>query len=119
MSSLIKIGIKDKNGKYQNYIISIQDGVDNYGNNVSMYVEQSKEEREQKSKRTYVGNGRVIWSSDNKIEVAPNPNAPGSQNANVEQPIHSTSSVLNDLKEEPSPSDYKTSANEETDDLPF
>ena len=28
MSSLIKIGIKDRNGKYKNYIVSVSDNVD-------------------------------------------------------------------------------------------
>lgn len=61
MASIISIGIKGKDGKYVNYTISIQDELDRYGNNVSMYVEQSKEERDGKVPRQYVGNGRVVW----------------------------------------------------------
>ena len=126
MSSLIKVGIKDNNGKYQNYILSIQDEVDQYGNNVSMYVEQTKEERMAKARRTYVGNGRVIWSSDGKIEVAPNPNDSENktEKINVGTPTAGPSigdkpTLLEDLKEEPTPEDYKSTLDEASDDLPF
>jgi len=120
MSSLIKVGIKDNNGKYQNYILSIQDEVDQYGNNVSMYVEQTKEERMAKARRTYVGNGRVIWSSDGKIEVAPNPNdsEKKTEKMNVVSPT-GEQSVLEDLKEAPTPEDFKSTLDEASDDLPF
>jgi hypothetical protein len=116
MSSLIKMGIKDKSGKYKNYIISIQDELDQYGNNVSMYLEQTKEERLAKAKRTYVGNGRVIWTSDGKIEVAPNPNEVNKSEpvANV-APSPEGPTVLDELKT----SEPETVNNETEDDLPF
>lgn len=62
MSSLISIGIKGKDGKYKNYTIAVNDEVNEYGQNVSMYVEQTKEERDAKKKRQYVGNGKVVWT---------------------------------------------------------
>jgi arginine decarboxylase-like protein len=69
MSSLLSISIKGKDGTYKNYTISVQDETNEYGQNVAMFIEQSKEEREAKAKRTYVGNGRVVWT-DGKINVA-------------------------------------------------
>lgn len=45
---------------------SINDESNNYGQNVSVYVSQSKEEREAGQKKFYVGNGNVFWT-DGKI----------------------------------------------------
>ena len=42
--------------------MSINDQVDQYGNNVSVWYEQSKEEREAKAERIYLGNGKVVFS---------------------------------------------------------
>ena len=122
MSSLIKLGIKDKNGKYRNYIVSVQDEVDQYGNNVAMYVEQTKEQREAKERRTYVGNGRVIWTSDNKISVAPNPNAITENVVNVKTTnVESELSELGNtpVSESVSVRESVTTNNETEDDLPF
>jgi len=69
MSALATIGIKGKDGKYKDYTISISDFTNDYGQNVSMYEEQSKEEREQKVPKKYIGNGKVYWT-DGKISVA-------------------------------------------------
>lgn len=71
MSSLLSISIKGKDGKYNYYTISISDDTNKYGQNVSMYIEQTKEERDAKKPRTYVGNGRVIWT-DSNIRLAEN-----------------------------------------------
>lgn len=69
MSALIQIGIKGKDGKYQNFTIAVNDQTDKYGRNVSMYREQSKEEREAKKPKEYIGNGKVFWT-DGKITKA-------------------------------------------------
>ena len=70
MSSLINLSIKGKDGKYKNYTISISDEANEYGQNVSMYVAQTKEQREAKEKRQYVANGSVVWT-DGVIVAAP------------------------------------------------
>lgn len=69
MSSLINFSIKSANGTYDKYTMSINDVQDNYGNNASIYVQQTKEEREAKAKKVYVGNGKVQWT-DGKIVKA-------------------------------------------------
>jgi hypothetical protein len=70
MSTLITLSIKQQDGKYKNYTISVYDTLDQYGNNVAMYEEQTKEERESKAKKKYLGNGRVVWTNG-IVEVAP------------------------------------------------
>ena len=57
------------NGKYLNIQISINDNSDQYGNNVGITIGQSKEEREAKAKKTYVGNAKVVWTNGS-IKVA-------------------------------------------------
>jgi len=62
--------IKGKDGAvYYNFTISINDET-RYGNNVSFTDSQTKEEREAKMPKNYLGNGRVIWTKDGTIQVA-------------------------------------------------
>jgi len=58
-----KIVSVDKNGKpfengakYLNVVVWINDEVDKYGNNASIQISQSKEERDAGVKATYIGN---------------------------------------------------------------
>jgi|TARA_R110000803_G_scaffold86751_2_gene153228 hypothetical protein len=69
MSSLISISVKGKDGNYKSYTISVSNETNKFGQNVSMYIEQTQEEREQKKPRTYIGNGKVIWT-DGIIKTA-------------------------------------------------
>jgi hypothetical protein len=46
--------------------ISINDTTNNYNQNVSAFVAQTKEQREAKANKFYVGNGRTVWT-DGKI----------------------------------------------------
>lgn len=66
MSALISISVKQNDSTFKKYTISISDNSDQYGNNVSMYEEQTKEERELKTTKKYFGNGKVFWN-DGKI----------------------------------------------------
>lgn len=68
MASLINLSIKGKDG-YKNYTISISDETNQYGQNVVMYEAQTKEERENKVPKKYIGNGSVVWN-DGKITNA-------------------------------------------------
>ena len=61
--------IQGKDGAvYANITISVGDET-RYGNNVSIYDSQTKEEREAKVQRNYLGNAKVVWT-DNKITLA-------------------------------------------------
>ena len=68
MSTLINLSIKGKEG-YKNYTISVSDETNQYGQNVVMYEAQTKEEREAKQPKKYIGNGSVLWT-DGTIKVA-------------------------------------------------
>tara|TARA_R110000772_G_scaffold49294_1_gene113465 strand:+ start:10826 stop:11125 length:300 start_codon:yes stop_codon:yes gene_type:complete len=75
MSSIITIGLnKEKltfNDKgWANITVFVNDETNTYGQNVSASNEQSKEQREAKEAKTYVGNGRVVWTSDGVIAAA-------------------------------------------------
>ena len=79
MASIIKASInlneipKDKiyvgkKGKYLPITITINDEVDQFGNQGPVVVEQSKEEREAKSPKTYLGNVKVVWTNGTNVE---------------------------------------------------
>ena len=42
--------------------ISLSDQTNNYGQNVSAYVSQTKEQRDADTPKFYVGNGKTFWS---------------------------------------------------------
>lgn len=54
---------KGKSGRYYDVTITINDEADKFGNNVSVYDTQSKEDRENKAEKNYIGNGKTIWAS--------------------------------------------------------
>jgi len=61
--------LNSKGEKGVNLTVSINDESDNYGQNVSAYVSQSKEDREAGKKRFYVGNGNVFWTDGNIVRA--------------------------------------------------
>ena len=87
MSSIINLSIrvdklpkekfvKGKDGAvYYNCTLSINDEANQWGQNVSLIDSQTKEEREAKKAKTYLGNGNVVWTDGNikavKKEAAP------------------------------------------------
>jgi hypothetical protein len=60
--------IKDK---YLNLSIIVDDKNDKFGNNVSITLSQSSEERAAKAPKTYMGNGKVVWGVG-KLDVSTN-----------------------------------------------
>jgi len=56
--------IEGKKGRYVNLTIATYDQTDDYGNNVSVYHSQSKEERESGASKTYVANGQVVAAGE-------------------------------------------------------
>lgn len=67
LSKIDKTKVKD--GKYLNAIVAIGDDTNQYGQNASVYISQTKEEREAKSNRTYFGNGKVVWNDGNIVNA--------------------------------------------------
>jgi len=59
--------IKGKDGAvYYNLTISVSDET-RYGNNVAITDSQTKEEREAKKPKNYLGNGSVVWTDGNIV----------------------------------------------------
>jgi len=69
MGALINFSFKNPDGSYENYTMSVNDETNQYGQNVSVFKRQTKEQRDAKEKRDYVGNGTVAWT-DGKVVVA-------------------------------------------------
>ena len=68
----IKETISGKNGaKYANLTINLNDTKDKFDNDCSVILSQSKEERESKAPKTYIGNGRVVWSNETPNNETP------------------------------------------------
>jgi len=63
------MGKIDKDGNtpvYYNLTISVQDET-RYGNNVAVMDSQTKEERDAKKEKLYLGNGKVVWTDGNVV----------------------------------------------------
>jgi hypothetical protein len=63
MAAIGTIGIKDSKGQYKNFTIGLNDDTNQFGQNIAIWEEQTKEDREAKKPRTYMGNGRVVWTN--------------------------------------------------------
>lgn len=50
-------------GIYANITITINDEKDKFDNDCSISLNQSKEERESKAAKVYIGNGKTVWKS--------------------------------------------------------
>ena len=75
LKTMLKVlELKNQDGISLN--VSIGDETNQWGQNVSVSVSQTKEEREAKKDKFYIGNGKVFWT-DGKITKA----------AKVEKPI--------------------------------
>ena len=60
--------VDGKKGKYINVTMFINDEPDQYGNNASVIMSQTKEEREAKTPRVYLGNGKTVGNNQPKQE---------------------------------------------------
>ena len=58
-------------GKYLPITITLNDELDQFGNNGPVCVQQTKEEREAKTEKVYLGNVKVVWTNDQNVGVAP------------------------------------------------
>jgi hypothetical protein len=74
MSTIISLGLsKEKitfNEKgWANITVYVNDETNTYGQNASVAMEQTKEQREAKEPKEYIGNGKVVWT-DGKVAKA-------------------------------------------------
>ena len=61
--------VKGKKGTYYNFTISINDKTNDFGQNVSAFDSQTKEEREAKAPKKYLGNGKVFWTDGTIVKA--------------------------------------------------
>ena len=100
MASIIKTSINlnnipkekifiGKKGKYLPITITLNDELDQFGNQGPVVVEQTKEERDAKAAKTYLGNCKVVWTNGDNVDVAPrdNQSAPAPAPAAAEEDL--------------------------------
>ena len=98
MASIIKTSInlseipKDKiiagkKGKYLPITITINDEPDQFGNQGPIVVAQTKEERDAKDKKTYLGNVQVVWTNGDNVAAAPRDGASAMAAPVAPQPV--------------------------------
>ena len=68
--------IDGKKGKYLPITITLNDEADQFGNQGPVVVAQSKEEREAKQKKIYLGNVQVVWTNGDNVAAAPRQDQP-------------------------------------------
>ena len=78
--------INGKKGKYLPISITINDEVDQFGNQGPVIVDQTKEEREAKVAKTYLGNVKVVWSNGDNVAAAPRDGQPQQAQVKQEEP---------------------------------
>ena len=97
MASIIKASLnldaipKDKiyvgkKGKYLPITITINDELDQFGNQGPVVVEQTKDERDAKTAKTYLGNVKVVWTNGTNVDTAPRDGEQAQQSAPAPQP---------------------------------
>lgn len=65
---------KGKKGSYLTVVVTVNDDVDQFGFQGPVYVDQTKEERDSKEPKTYLGNVKVVWTNGDFPEPAPRDN---------------------------------------------
>ena len=79
-----------KNGEVAKFVdltIFTKDEVDNYGNNASMTMAQTKEERAAKEPTIYLGNGKIVFSAESIVKSAPQSNNVGTSDLGESLPF--------------------------------
>jgi hypothetical protein len=62
--------IQGKKGKYLPITITLNDEPDQFGNQGPVVVAQTKEERDAKQGKTYLGNVQVVWTNGQNVEAS-------------------------------------------------
>ena len=66
--------IVGKKGKYLPITVTLNNEVDQFRNNGPLIMAQTKEEREAKEPKVYLGNVQIVWTDGNNVDVAPRDN---------------------------------------------
>lgn len=79
LETLLK-GVEQKGEKGITLTINISDQSNDYGQNVSAWVSQTKEQREANKPRFFTGNGKVFWTDGKITKAEKSETAPSSNN---------------------------------------
>jgi len=71
--------VNGKKGRYLNIVVTVNDEVDQFGNQGPVVVDQTKEERDTKAEKVYLGNCKVVWTNGTMPEPPPYDGAPTKQ----------------------------------------
>ena len=71
LNGLVHYTNKNTGDESVNITISLNDAPDQYGNNVAIWISQTKEERDAKAQRVFLGNGKIVFDSDMPRQNAP------------------------------------------------
>jgi len=61
--------IDGKKGKYLPITFTLNDEADQFGNQGPITVEQTKEERDSKTAKVYLGNVKVVWTNGQNVDA--------------------------------------------------
>ena len=78
-----------KKGKYYPITIVLNDEVGQYGDSGYIQTEQTKEERDAKAQKSYLGNVKVVWTNGQNVTTTPKEGQPQQSNIDMLQSISS------------------------------
>ena len=78
-----------KKGKYYPVTVVLNNELGQFGDSGYIQTEQTKEERDAKQPKTFLGNVKVVWTDGNNVDTAPKDmnSAPASAPAAPEQDL--------------------------------
>ena len=74
-----------KKGKYYPITIVLNDEVGQFGDSGYIQTEQTKEERDAKTPKSFLGNVKVVWSNGSNVAPAPRDGEPQQQQQSATQ----------------------------------
>ena len=81
-----------KKGKYYPITIVLNDELGQYGDTGYIQTEQTKEEREAKAPKTFLGNVKVVWTNGQNVGVTPREGESPQNNVDILQSISNAGS---------------------------
>ena len=70
--------IEGAKGKYLPITITLNDESDQFGNQGPVVVQQTKEERDAKTEKVYLGNVKVVWTNGDNVAATAKDSGPAS-----------------------------------------
>jgi hypothetical protein len=79
--------IQGKKGKYLPITITLNDEPDQFGNQGPVVVAQTKEERDAKQGKTYLGNVQVVWTNGQNVEASKRDDQPSTAPVQAQEEV--------------------------------